>query len=223
MNINLKKAQDDLKSDEEIFADKEKEINDLKEMVNDLEQKLSISNRCLEASLNKEKEQQELMLQLQLQLDKLIQNKNAKLNSPNDTSSQSSGYKSHKTSNSNISPGTSTPTKQQALNQRAKTAPINQSVQNLNDPSNATNLNTERNNRTVYSSPAVFNLERFMQSFRARSQLLTETLEENDCVLQKKINSTFDIEPDENDLNSSNKLEDKDFEDENDENLEDGK
>lgn len=33
-----------------------------------------------------------------------------------------------------------------------------------------------------------------MQSFRARSQLLTETLEENDCVLTKKFYATFDIE-----------------------------
>jgi hypothetical protein len=33
-----------------------------------------------------------------------------------------------------------------------------------------------------------------MQSFRARSQLLTETLEENDCVLTKKFHSTYEID-----------------------------
>ena len=33
-----------------------------------------------------------------------------------------------------------------------------------------------------------------MQNFRARSQLLAETLEENDCVMQKFLNSTFDID-----------------------------
>ena len=33
-----------------------------------------------------------------------------------------------------------------------------------------------------------------MQSFRARSQILAETLEENDNVLQKNFNSTFDVE-----------------------------
>jgi hypothetical protein len=33
-----------------------------------------------------------------------------------------------------------------------------------------------------------------MQSFRARSQLLVERIEENDFVLQRKFNSTFDIE-----------------------------
>jgi hypothetical protein len=33
-----------------------------------------------------------------------------------------------------------------------------------------------------------------MQSFRARSQILAETLEENDNVLQRNFNSTFDVE-----------------------------
>lgn len=51
-------------------------------------------------------------------------------------------------------------------------------------------------NRSVYSSPALFTLERVMQSFRARSQILAETLEENDNVLQRNFNSTFDIETD---------------------------
>ncbi len=48
--------------------------------------------------------------------------------------------------------------------------------------------------RSVYSSPALFTLERVMQSFRARSQILAETLEENDNVLQRNFNSTFDVE-----------------------------
>jgi hypothetical protein len=60
----------------------------------------------------------------------------------------------------------------------------------------------EKKNRTVYSSPALFNLERIMQSFRARSQLLTETLEENDCVLTKKFQSTYEI--DKEDKNNTN-------------------
>ncbi len=60
----------------------------------------------------------------------------------------------------------------------------------------------DKKNRTVYSSPALFNLERIMQSFRARSQLLTETLEENDCVLTKKFHSTYEIEKE--DKNNTN-------------------
>ena len=33
-----------------------------------------------------------------------------------------------------------------------------------------------------------------MQSFRARSQLLAETLEENDNVLQTNLNQTFNVD-----------------------------
>ena len=64
-----------MKSDEEIFSDKEKEINSLKDIISDLEVKLSTANHYLEASYQKEKEQKELMLQLQMQLDKLMKNK----------------------------------------------------------------------------------------------------------------------------------------------------
>lgn len=60
-----------MKSDEEIFADKEKEISDLKEKIKDLESNLSTVNRYLEASYAKEKEQQELMVQLQIQLSQM--------------------------------------------------------------------------------------------------------------------------------------------------------
>jgi hypothetical protein len=38
----------------------------------------------------------------------------------------------------------------------------------------------------VFSSPALFPLDKVMQGFRARTQLLAETLEENDHVLQKE-------------------------------------
>ena len=49
-------ALDDLKSDEEIFADKEKEIADLKEAVGELENKLTLADCNLKASLSKKKE-----------------------------------------------------------------------------------------------------------------------------------------------------------------------
>lgn len=172
------KAHDDLKSDEEIFSDKENEINNLKEKISDLEQKLQFSNRYLEQSLNKEREQQELLLQLQLQLDNLIANKQDS-DSPN-----TSGYKSLNVSNKSLN---------KIVNQRAKTAPVEESNKKLHVRPGA------------YSTPALSNsnLDRFMQNFRARSQLLTETLEENDCVLQNShlkngnFNSTFSVDDDE--------------------------
>ena len=91
---------DDLKSDEEIFADKEKEINKLKEIIDEVEAKLSTANRYLEVSFSKEKEQQELMLQLQIQLDKLMQNRPesnnvANTNDPSLFKNQNQGFSSN--------------------------------------------------------------------------------------------------------------------------------
>ena len=39
--------------------------------------------------------------------------------------------------------------------------------------------------RHIYTSPAVFSVERMMQSFRARSQLLVNEVEESDEVRQQ--------------------------------------
>jgi hypothetical protein len=66
---------DDLKSDEEIFAERDVEMKFLKENITELETKLSTAYRNLEDSVNKQKEQQEIMLQMQIQLDKQMQNK----------------------------------------------------------------------------------------------------------------------------------------------------
>lgn len=122
----MQKAQDDLKSDEEIFADREKEITSLKDLVNELNSKLMTANRCLEAAFSREKEQQELMLQLQIQLDNLMQNK-ASLNSE----------MSRKESEKQFSIKSSTPLGEQkanSLKQRATTAPLHtQSVANQNE------------------------------------------------------------------------------------------
>lgn len=191
-----------MKSDEEIFAEKEKELKKTKETMSELESKLSMANRCLEASLNKEKEQQELMLQLQLQVDRLLmsnqQNKAgnnddsgvSKLGSPSSMASSSSSKLS--------SQGGSQQQNQHARGAggaggghhhaplphgRAKTAP--QGNNNLLAPLDEKNSASgqpggdgQKNRRAAaYSSPAVFTMDKFMQNFRARSQLLTETLE----------------------------------------------
>ena len=74
LEAQLKQAQYDLKSDEEIFSDREKVINTLKDTVNEFKAKPSMANRYLEAAYQKEKDQQELMIQLQIQLDETMQN-----------------------------------------------------------------------------------------------------------------------------------------------------
>lgn len=172
LEAQLKQAYNDLKSDEEIFCDKEKEIADLKEKIKDLESSLSTTNRYLEASYAKEKEQQELMVQLQIQIDKLIKGKaqnESRLDNINETG--------NKLTDSQIAKNMSSSTYSllNKGNKRAKTAP------NVLD-------NDLNKNRQVFSSPAIISLEKVMQTFRARTQLLTETMEENDNVMQKRIN-----------------------------------
>ena len=228
----LKQAHDDLKSDEEIFTDKEKEIASLKELSSELEAKLSLANRYLETSFSKEKEQQELMLQLQMQLDKLMQERAHKQQQqqqqqqgdsrPLPQSPMSTPHKQHdESSGSKLSQATSTgggggggaaTTKHQT---RSKTAPHSHATataaaaaaalttqstashihkQMPTTPTTTAAVGGERAKRMINSSPAVFYMERIMQSFRARSQLLAETLEESDSVLQNKLNSTFEVE-----------------------------
>jgi hypothetical protein len=194
---------DDLKSDEEIFTEKDKELKAVKDTVNELETKLTLANRYLEVSFNKEKEQQELMLQLQIQLDKLMQNKQNNENTfkYNDEDALANDGLSHKPPMGGTNNNTS--------KFRSKTAPNNHhldenQVKNFHNFLKNNKIKSihfqktldKNKNRSVYSSPALFTLERVMQSFRARSQILAETLEENDNVLQRNFNSTFDIETD---------------------------
>jgi chromosome segregation ATPase len=144
LELQLKQAHDDLKSDEEIFADKEKELNQLKENVSELESKLSMANRCLEASLNKEKEQQDLMLQLQIQLDKLMSSKKpfeqkldqAKINSDHHavTRTAATAVLSNRGANVNNSQMMSAAAADSNAKQRAKTAP--QSNSSMINPTN---------------------------------------------------------------------------------------
>ncbi len=80
-------------------------------------------------------------------------------------------------------------------NSRAKTAPNAVAPELLTASQKNDMISQDKaTKRTVNSSPALITLERVMQSFRARSQILAETLEENDNVLQKRnFGSTFDI------------------------------
>lgn len=209
LEAQLKQAQGDLKSDEEIFKEKEKELIKMRETIGELESKLSMASRCLEASMYKEKEQQELMLQLQLQVDRLLLNNKmneagklgddsgvSKLGSPSSmTSSSSTASKMSPNAMTSAAATTTTttttgggvrgvPPLPQA---RAKTAPQSNNLLTTLDEKNAagggggnaeTNENGQKNRRAAaYSSPAVFTMEKFMQNFRARSQLLAETLE----------------------------------------------
>jgi kinesin family member 27 len=166
LEIQLKQAIDDLQSDEEIFTDKEREISMLKERIIELESNLKISNNFVEEAYKSKREQEQLMLQLQMKVDQLMQSTNNTSLIMKEDTQINKNLVEH--SNNDIN------------KKRAATAP--------NGPSNDSNKPTNdiNNRRGVFSSPALFTLERVMQSFRARSQILMETLEENDNILMKK-------------------------------------
>lgn len=187
LEAQLKQAQEDLKSDVEIFADKDKEVSQLKENINDLESKLTMANRCLEASLTKEKEQQELMLQLQLQLDRLILNNSAlakqdaaatadRNNKQHDDSGVSKMSSPSSVSSLSSSKTTAAAARPAAM-PRAKTAPQSNSTTTVEEKGRGGGEEKKNTRAAAYSSPAQLTMEKFMQSFRARSQLLAETLE----------------------------------------------
>lgn len=199
----LRQAQDDLKSDEEIFADKERELAQLKERLAEAEDRLQTNGAYLEAAFAKEKAQQALMLQLQIQLDTLASKQSAAANRQ-----QEDGELFHKAAaNETTAPGglgqaefkTAVAAK---LNSRAKTAGMVEllTASQKNDMiggGGGGGGDKAYCKRTVNSSPALVTLERVMQSFRARSQILAETLEESDNVMQKRhFGSTFDISTD---------------------------
>ncbi len=190
-----------MKSDEEIFADKEKEIKSLKEAINDLENKCATTSRYLEQAYNKEKEQSELMLQMQMHIESLMsQNNNTNNNNNNKNNSNISEYDDsiagenskmlfHLTSSQKSSNQAPDP------KQRAKTAPVNNQQGGENQDGQMQQQQQRKHNKRpgVHSSPAVFSLDRVMQSFRARTQLFAEALEENDEVLRVKVDSNSDM------------------------------
>lgn len=199
----LRQAQDDLKSDEEIFADKERELAQLKERLAEAEDRLHTNGAYLEAAFAKEKAQQALMLQLQIQLDTLASKQSAAA-----SRQQEDGELFHKSAaNETPAPGQfaqaelKTATVAAKLNSRAKTAGMVEllTASQKNDMIGDGGAGGDKPccKRTVNSSPALVTLERVMQSFRARSQILAETLEESDNVMQKRhFGSTFDISTD---------------------------
>lgn len=154
----------------------------MKENIRELESKISMANRCLEASLNKEKEQQELMLQMQLQIDRLMQqpsakqDSNNKLNDDSGVSKMSSPSSVSSLSSKTTTLSSTTTQKQPVVMPRAKTAPqTNQDEKSVGGNNGGSEQKNPR--AAAYSSPAQLTMEKFMQSFRARSQLLAETLE----------------------------------------------
>jgi len=143
--LSLFQYKEDLSSDEEIFAEKTKEIESLKENVRGLEEEKAKLINQLQETQTRLKKHEDQLFQQQLQLNQLLLNQGISqvdkmvLSSPRGT--------------------------------RVLTAPL---VQDGTGP---------ENDREVHSSPPVFVVDRIIQDFRARSQLLVSQHEEEDEVV----------------------------------------
>ncbi|KAI0219309.1 hypothetical protein LSAT2_029120 [Lamellibrachia satsuma] len=184
LECELRKCQTDLKSDVEIFADKAKEMGLLHERIEELEQLNSELTSRLEEVEDQCKLQGEQLVEKQVRLEEFA----AKLK---ETERQLSVLDV-----STDCDGTQTELFDSAasIRRRAKSVPTgrHQNMEKLKE--------AERN---IHTSPALFSLERVMQGFRARSQLVIHRLEDSDEVLQKHFSDDEEEDGDEESADAS--------------------
>ncbi|KAL4224634.1 Kinesin-like protein kif27 [Mactra antiquata] len=159
----LKKAKEDLKSDEDIFAEKTREVTTLKDRLEELESILEQREKMLLEGEEKLQQQEHQLIEQNMKIEEL--QKALKVTLIGDSTTMSDGQVTASAPVTSRQP-------------RPKSVPIhlhkNQEMRysQLRPPS-----------RNIKTSPALFTLERVMKSFRARSQLLVSRLEDNDEVL----------------------------------------
>ncbi|GFS19591.1 kinesin-like protein KIF27 [Elysia marginata] len=172
----LQECKSHLESDETIFADKKREVDQLNETIKDMENTSSQFEWQLQDISLKCQQQEEQLLAQQMRIEEL--EAALKLATVNDSS---------------IDETASLPSSLARLGgmtgRRPKSVPAhvnrNKEDQLLRPPS-----------RMIKTSPALFTLERVMQSFRARSQLLVSRLEDGDDVLHQMFSDDDDDEED---------------------------
>ncbi|XP_042189389.1 kinesin-like protein KIF27 isoform X2 [Callorhinchus milii] len=163
----LKKCQDALATDEELFSQKIAELKDLQERLQSLEQE---KEECLAALT-------ELQERYRIQSDKVVEQELVfhRLQEELQT------LKSDKSSIYNkVSEGSTLP---ESTARRPHSVPLfNMRLHSMGIlQSDQTTLRSDQ--RKVHTSPPSYTLERMVASFRTRSQMLLEQLEEHDEVL----------------------------------------
>ncbi|XP_041366340.1 kinesin-like protein KIF27 [Gigantopelta aegis] len=164
LTSELKKCKEDLKSDEEIFAEKSRETSHLLERIQELELEVDASYKFLKTAEEQHRLQEQRMLEQQLQIQEL--QRTLRNNLVGDSSIMDNA-----TVTSSAPPTTG---------RRPKSVPVHL---HRNHEKHGSLLRPP--SRHIKSSPALFSLERVMQSFRARSQLLVSRLEDSDEVLHQ--------------------------------------
>ncbi|KAL3842329.1 hypothetical protein ACJMK2_020357 [Sinanodonta woodiana] len=176
LQSELRKAREDLKNDEEIFADKTKEVKELKARNVELESMLQHLEKCVMEAEEQKTKQEQQYLEQHVKIEELQKALKVTLIG-----------ESHVLDDLAVTASAPPTTRQ-----RPKSVPVH-----LNRQSDANYSHLRPPSRNIKTSPALFTLDRVMKSFRARSQLLVSRLEDGDEVLRVEFSDEGSIESNE--------------------------
>ncbi|CAG2234318.1 KIF27 [Mytilus edulis] len=181
----LTKCKEDLKSDEEIFAEKSKEHNSMTHRLQELEAMVEEKDQQLLQYEDTRMKQEQQLIEQHMKIEELQK-----------------AIKDNLMANSSIidddAVTVSAPPIVPPSDKRPKSVP----VQLTRRPDTASR-NLRPLSRNIKTSPALFTLDRVMKSFRARSQLLVSQLEDSDEVMH----NTYVIEEEGESAGTSQKFE----------------
>ncbi|XP_064601119.1 kinesin-like protein KIF27 [Liolophura sinensis] len=164
-----------LKNDEAIFAEKYSEITKLKEEIAELVRTVEEKDAALQESEERRKEQEQQMIVQQMRSEQLEKDGKSRLLSVGSSSE------------SELAVTASAPP---ATGRRPKSVP----VQLKRGETGSARLRLPP--RDIKSSPALFSLDRVMQRFRARSQILVNHLEDCDDVIHQTFSDDSPVHSD---------------------------
>ncbi|RXM32331.1 Kinesin-like protein KIF27 [Acipenser ruthenus] len=180
----LKKCQDALTTDEEVFIQKEAEIKELHAQIKSLLQENEEHLAALEDEESKRRIQNEKMVEQQLIIDQLRE-----------------GLLSVKQKSCSCVNGAGDATASMTSSKRPYSVPLS----NKHQPHSSQNIPTP-DTRKVHTSPPAYSLERVMAAFRTRSQMLLAQIEEQDEVLCHKITDSSEEEENDDEKKKEGKL-----------------
>ncbi|XP_073402126.1 kinesin-like protein KIF27 [Dendrobates tinctorius] len=167
----LKKCQDSLAADEEVFAKKELEMKALQENIQSLLEENQHYQKSLEEAEHIKTLQTDKLVEQQIQIDELR-------------------YKVEGFSQKQSSQGPLE--KQKITSRRPHSVPLNHQLQMLSSSMRQSSEQSEP--RKVRTSPPSYSLERVVAGFRTRSQILLDLIEEKDEVSHEKFSDHSDEE-----------------------------
>ncbi|KAG8455289.1 hypothetical protein GDO86_001476 [Hymenochirus boettgeri] len=180
----LKKCQDALATDEDIFAKKELELKELQEHIQSLLQENKEYQECIQETEHTKNQLTSRLVEQQLLIDEL-----KKLQTENYRQSSQDNHNEEKLHGE--------------ISQRPYSVPLISHFQNLS--SSLLHSNTQVEPRKVRTSPPSYSLESMVAGFRTRSQMLLNLIEEQDEVLLQDFPDKNDEELNKSDSENRNK------------------